>query len=82
MKIKMPTKTLSVWKVAPATVIINPIPAVAAYNSPTNTPINDRPTANRKPVKTKGTVEGATTLLNICHCEAPKLLAASTRLII
>src|SRR5207245_10778596 len=22
--------------------------------------------------------EGATTLLNICHCEAPKLLAAST----
>jgi hypothetical protein len=29
-KIRTPTKTLSVWKVAPATVIIKPIPAVAA----------------------------------------------------
>src|SRR5712692_3208726 len=27
---RTPTKTLSVWKVAPATVIINPMPAVAA----------------------------------------------------
>ena len=29
-KTRMPTKTLSVWKVAPATVIMKPIPAVAA----------------------------------------------------
>ena len=29
-KMRTPTKTLSVWKVAPATVIMKPIPAVAA----------------------------------------------------
>ncbi len=29
-KIRTPTKTLSVWNVAPATVIIKPMPAVAA----------------------------------------------------
>ena len=32
-KIRTPTKTLSVWKVAPATVIMKPIPAVAATHS-------------------------------------------------
>ena len=79
-KISTPTNTLSVWKVAPATVIMKPIPAVAAYSSPTMTPISARPTAKRKPVKMKGTVEGNTTDLKICHSEAPKLLAAVSRL--
>src|SRR3989338_4700951 len=32
-KIKIPTKTLSVWKVAPAAVIIKPIPAVATFQT-------------------------------------------------
>src|SRR4030095_5242324 len=44
------------------------------------TPIRARPTANRKPVKMNGTVDGNTTDLKICQSEAPKLLAAVRRL--
>src|SRR5512132_1150925 len=44
------------------------------------TPIRARPTANRKPVKMNGTVDGSTTDLKICQSDAPKLLAAVRRL--
>src|SRR4029079_16625576 len=56
------------------------MPAVAAYSSPTITPIRARPTARRRPVNINGTVEGRTTDLKICHSEAPKLRAHVRRL--
>ena len=43
------------------------------------TPISARPTANRRPVRMKGTVEGRTTDLKICHSDAPKLRAAVSK---
>ena len=73
--IRMPTKTLSVWKVAPATVMRKPIPAVAAYSSPTTTPRSARPEAYLSPVKMKGTVPGKTMLQKILNSDAPKLRA-------
>src|SRR5574342_1118051 len=44
------------------------------------TPMRALPTASLKPVRMNGTVDGNTTLLKICHSEAPKLLAALIRL--
>src|SRR5918995_4555893 len=44
------------------------------------TPIKALPTPSLKPVRINGNVEGRTTLLNICHSEAPKLFAAVSRL--
>src|SRR5688572_8379347 len=44
------------------------------------TPIKALPTPSLKPVRINGKVDGNTTLLNICHSEAPKLFAAVSRL--
>ena len=66
-----PTKTLSVWNVAPATVIRYPTPAVAAYSSPTTTPTSARPSDRRAPVNRKGTELGITTVRSNCMSFAP-----------
>src|SRR5262245_7345520 len=44
------------------------------------TPMSARPTAKRKHVQMKGTEDGSTTDLKICHSEAPKLVDAESTL--
>src|SRR5262249_44490976 len=74
-----PTNTLSVWKLAPAMLIIKPIPAVAADSSPTPMPIMARPPPSRRPVSRNGMELGKMMVTKMRHSDEPKLRAPRSR---